>query len=86
MGAQIQIAGPAAQAAPSKTPDNLVGPSPIIPVQLKGIYTKTLMDTGAQVTLLYQHIYDKPLEHLFLHKLEELGIWALRTSHVMSIC
>lgn len=33
-------------------PEKLVGPSPIVPVQIEGVYTKALLDRGAQVTLL----------------------------------
>lgn len=34
-------------------PRNLVGPSPIVLLQVEGIYTQAFLDTGAQVTLLY---------------------------------
>lgn len=43
----------AAEPTPKKLPDKLVGPSPIVPVQVGGIYTKALLDTGARMTLLY---------------------------------
>ncbi|XP_073455926.1 LOW QUALITY PROTEIN: uncharacterized protein [Aquarana catesbeiana] len=62
-------------------PRNLVGPSPIIPIQVEGIYAKALLDTGAQVTLLYKNFYMKHLRHLPLQKLEELEIWGLVTQN-----
>ena len=62
-------------------PPKLVGPSPIFPIQVEGIYTKALLDTGAQVTLLYRDFYDRHLKHLPLQKLEELEIWGLGTQN-----
>lgn len=46
-----------------------------MPVQIEGVYTRALLDTGAQVTLLYWDFYDKHLSHISLQKLEELEIW-----------
>ncbi|XP_068118921.1 uncharacterized protein [Hyperolius riggenbachi] len=62
---------------PRRFPAELIGPSPVIPVQVEGIYTKALLDSGAQVTLLYKDFYDKHLKHLPLQKLEDLEIWGL---------
>ncbi|XP_077327937.1 NACHT, LRR and PYD domains-containing protein 10-like [Lithobates pipiens] len=69
-------------------PPKLVGPSPIVPIQIEGIYTKALLDTGAQVTLLYRDFYDKHLKHLHLkhlplQKLEELEICGLETQNFL---
>lgn len=47
---------------------------------MEGIYTRALLDTGAQVTLLYRDFYDKYLQHLPLCKLEELEIWGIGTA------
>lgn len=58
-------------------PEKLIGLSPIVSVQVEGIYTKALLNTGAQVTLLYQDFYNKPLKHIPLRKLEELEIWGI---------
>lgn len=55
-------------------PEKLIDPSPIVSVQVEGIYTRVLLDIGAQVTLLYRDFYDKHLKHIFLCKLEELEI------------
>lgn len=60
-------------------PESLIGPSPIVSVQVKGIYIKALMDTGAQVTLLYRDFYDRYLKHIPLCKLKELEIWGIGT-------
>lgn len=60
--------------------EKLVGSSPIVPVQIEGVYTKALLDTGAQVTLLYRDFYDKHLSHIPLRKLEEFEIWEIGTA------
>lgn len=60
-------------------PKNLVGPSPIVSVQVEGIYTQALLDTGAQVTLLYRDFYHKYLKHIPLCKLDKLEIWGIGT-------
>lgn len=61
-------------------PEKLVGPFPLVPVQTEGVYTKALLDTGAQVTLLYRDFYDKHLGHIPIRKLEELEIWGIETT------
>lgn len=66
---------------PGRFSDKLVGPSPIVSIQVEGIYTKALLDTGAQVTLLYRDFYDRHLKHLPLQKLEELEIWGIGTQN-----
>lgn len=58
----------------ANSPEKLVGPSPIVPVQSEGVYTKALLNTGAQVTLLYRDFYDKHLSHIPIRSLEELEI------------
>lgn len=42
---------------------------------VEGIYMRVLLDTGAQVTLLYRDLYDRPLKHLPLQKLDNLEFW-----------
>lgn len=68
---QIQIVGPTASAAPSFFPKKLVVPSPIVSVQPNAT---ALLDTVAQVTLLYWDFYDKHLKHLNLQK--KVMVWA----------
>lgn len=64
---------------PGSLPEQLVGPSPIVSVQVEGTYTRELLDTWAQVTLLYRDFYDKYLKHIPLCKLEELEICGIGT-------
>lgn len=79
----------------SKIPE--VGPSPTMPVQVEGIYTNNLLNSGTKVTLLYQDFKDKHLKHLSLWKLEDLetplwlgtGILYVMSQHFrhhMSLC
>lgn len=49
-------------------------------VQVEGIYPRALLETGAQVPLLYRDFYDKYLQHIPLRKLEELKIWEIGTT------
>lgn len=79
--AKVQATKQVKGTAISGFPPQLVGPSPIVPIQVEGIYTKALLDTGAQVTLLYRDFYDRHLKHLPLQKLEELEIWGLGTQN-----
>lgn len=58
---------------------NLMGSSPIVSVQVEGIYRQALLDTGAQVTLLYKDLYHKYLKNIPLCKLDELEIWVIGT-------
>lgn len=54
-----------------------MGPSSVLPIQVEGIYTKALLDSGSQVTLLYRSFYEKHLKHLPLTPIENLEIWGL---------
>lgn len=45
--------------------------------QVKGISTKALLVTGAQVTLVYWYFFNKHLKHIPLCKLEGLKIWGI---------
>lgn len=64
----------------SKLPEGLIGPVSEVPVQIEGIYSKALLDSGSQVTLLYRSFYDTYLKHLDLQPVENLEIWGL-SSH-----
>ena len=78
-GVRVQVAEPGRRATPKEFPVKLVGPSPVVSIQVEGIYTKALLDTGAQVTLLYRDFYDRHLKHLPLQRLEDLEIWGIGT-------
>lgn len=60
-----------------RLPEGLVGPPSIAPVQIEGIYARALLDSGSQVTILYQGFYNTYLKHLPLQPLEDLEIWGL---------
>lgn len=40
---------------------------------------RVLLNTGAQVTVLYRDFYDRHLKHLPLQKLDNLEFWAIGT-------
>lgn len=61
----------------AKLPRGLVGPSSTVSVLIEGIYAQALLDTGSQVTIVYQTFYQKHLKHLPLHSIENLEIWGL---------
>lgn len=67
-------------ACSSEIPSGLIGPTSEVPVQIEGIYTKALLDSGSQVTILYRSFYDMYLKHLPLLPVENLEIWGL-SSH-----
>lgn len=46
----MQAIGTVAPVSSSEIPDKLIGPSPIMPVQVEAIYTKDLLDLEEQVT------------------------------------
>lgn len=58
-------------------PEGLVGPSSVVSVQIEGIYSKAILDSGSQETLLYRSFYDGYLTHLPLTPISTLQIWAL---------
>lgn len=58
-------------------PEGLVGPSSVVSVQIEGIYSKAVLDSGSQVTLLYRSFYDRYLTHLPLTSISTLQIWGL---------
>lgn len=58
-------------------PEGLVGPSSVVSVQIEGIYSKAILDSGSQVTLLYRSFYDRYLTHLPLTPISTLQIWGL---------
>lgn len=58
-------------------PEGLVGPSSVVSVRIEGIYSKAILDSGSQVTLLYRSFYDRYLTHLPLTPISTLQIWGL---------
>lgn len=62
----------------SNIPGKRVGPSPIISVQEEGINTKALLDSWAQLTLLYHKFCEKHLKHVPMRKLEDLEFWYIK--------
>lgn len=76
---RVKRTGPKPRATSTEIPKHLIGPSPIVPIRIEGVYTKALLDSGAQVTLLYRDFYEKHLRHLPLKALKDLEIWGIGT-------
>lgn len=64
-------------APPSKFTDKLVSPFPILPVQVKGVYMKALLDSS---DLELPQLLWQTLEAPVLRKLEDLEIWGMGTN------
>uniref|UniRef100_A0A8C5WE77 ribonuclease H n=1 Tax=Leptobrachium leishanense TaxID=445787 RepID=A0A8C5WE77_9ANUR len=67
--ARVQQTGSNLPVTTTKFPDQLI----------EGVYTKALLDSGAQVTLIYRDFYEKHLKHIPLQKLKDLEIWGIGT-------
>uniref|UniRef100_A0A8C4XVS7 Peptidase A2 domain-containing protein n=1 Tax=Gopherus evgoodei TaxID=1825980 RepID=A0A8C4XVS7_9SAUR len=58
-------------------PDGLIGPQAIVPVSIEGRLCEALLDSGSQVTILYESYYREHLQHLPLHPLSGLTVWGI---------
>ncbi|KAL6463768.1 hypothetical protein MHYP_G00281590 [Metynnis hypsauchen] len=63
-------------------PGGLVGPPSLAQVKVDGKYCKALLDSGSQVTIVFESWYlaSKHLAHIPLHPLSGLAIWGLSGS------
>lgn len=64
----------------SQVPRGLVGPASTISVELNGCPCQALLDSGSQVTIVFDQWYSKHLSQLPLHPLTGLSIWGLSSS------
>lgn len=70
------------QGSPGKTtnrgyPRGLIGPQAIVPVRIEGRLCEALLDSGSQVTILYESYYREHLQHLPLRPLSGLTVWGI---------
>lgn len=56
--AEVRVAGLAATPAPPRAPESFVGQCPTIEVQAEGTTLKGLLDTGSQVTLMSESLFN----------------------------
>ncbi|KAA0724940.1 Retrovirus-related Pol polyprotein from transposon 412 [Triplophysa tibetana] len=64
----------------SGLPKGLVGPASTIEVKLNGCGCKALLDSGSQVTIVFEDWYSKNLPDVPIHPLTGLSIWGLSSS------
>ncbi|XP_075451032.1 uncharacterized protein LOC142492246 [Ascaphus truei] len=63
--------------APNRGAYSQVGPAAIVPVLVEGIYASALLDTGSQVTIIYQPFYEQHLRHCTLRTAEHMTVRGL---------
>lgn len=73
---QSQMANNKANSLPS----GLVGPVSTIPMEVNGCPCTALLDSGSQVTIVFEQWYSKYLSHVPIQPLAGLSIWGLSES------
>ncbi|KAI4883695.1 hypothetical protein NFI96_009130 [Prochilodus magdalenae] len=61
-------------------PDGLIGPSSITEVKIDGHACKALLDSGSQVTIIFEKWYSENLSHIPVQPVSGLSIWGLSES------
>lgn len=64
----------------SQIPDGLIGPPSIVPLKVNGISCKALLDSGSQVTILFESWYKEHLSSVPIHPVAGLNLWGLSDS------
>ncbi|XP_054862316.1 uncharacterized protein LOC129347852 [Amphiprion ocellaris] len=70
----------AVQVHTNSLPEGLVGPPSTAPVKINGNPCMALMDSGSQVTIIFDHWYSENLSHIPLNPVTGLAIWGLSES------
>lgn len=61
-------------------PKGLVGPSSTIDIKICGHPCEALLDSGSQVTIIFEKWYSKHLSDVPIHSVHGLAIWGLSES------
>ncbi|KAI5627544.1 hypothetical protein C0J50_12903, partial [Silurus asotus] len=64
----------------SSLPRGLVGPASTVGVKINGVECQALLDTGSQVTIVFDDWFSKNLPDVPIHPLTGLSIWGLSSS------
>ncbi len=64
----------------SSLPKGLVGPASTVEVKLNGHVCHALLDTGSQVTIVFDSWFSRNLPDMPIHPLTGLSIWGLSSS------
>lgn len=64
----------------SSIPKGLVGPASTVEVTINGHLCQALLDSGSQVTIVFESWYSKNLDYVPIHPLTGLSIWGLSSS------
>ncbi|CAM4632732.1 unnamed protein product, partial [Lepidochelys olivacea] len=62
---------------PAGIPAGLIGPRAEVMVRIEGVECKAVLDTGSQVTIIFQSFYQQMLRHLPIQPLTGLGLCGL---------
>lgn len=61
-------------------PQGLVGPSSVVPIKVNNLPCIALMDSGSNLTIIFEYWYKKYLSHVPLNPISNLTIWGLAES------
>lgn len=63
-------------------PDGLVGPRCLVPLKVNGQSCTALLDSGSQVTIIFEPWYQKYLSDVPIQSVSGLSLWGLSESEV----